>query len=58
MARAVKSIAKEHVPRSIKVWRTKNRTYFENSGPNWSKLGSLIGQLISLDMVCFICGEI
>ena len=35
----------------------ENRAYFENSGPNWSKLGSLIGLLISIHMVYFIFGK-
>ena len=32
----------------------KYRPYFENIGPNGSKLGSLVGQLILLRMVYFI----
>ena len=36
----------------------KNRPYFENSGRNWSKLGSLVGQLILLHKVYFIFGNI
>ena len=36
----------------------KNRPYFENSVPNWRKLGSWIGLLILLHMVYFIFGKI
>ena len=36
----------------------QHRPYFDNSGPNWSKLGSLVGKLILLFLVYFIFRKI
>ena len=47
------STSKEHAQLRFGVQKN-HRPYFENSGPNWSKLGSLIGYLISIHMANFI----
>ena len=47
----VRLAQKKHVQLRFAVQKSP---VFENSGPHWNKLGSLIGQLISLHMVYFI----